>query len=89
MFTMITTFSIPWMDFHAPINPDTHSTSRFRKTVRRNLIAPMVDYVQERMGEPQSHGQLLCGQSNCHSIYEIWGVNQHHLQGGHCIPCHN
>jgi hypothetical protein len=44
MFSMIATLPIPRTDFHAPPNPDAHPTSRFGKTVRRNLSAPMPDH---------------------------------------------
>jgi hypothetical protein len=32
------------MDFHVPLNPDAHPTSRFGKSVRRNLAPPTVDH---------------------------------------------
>ena len=35
---------IPRADFHVPLNPDAHPTSRFGKSVRRNLAAPTVDH---------------------------------------------
>jgi hypothetical protein len=32
------------MDFHVPLNPDAHPTSRFGKSVCRNLAPPTVDH---------------------------------------------
>ena len=31
------------MDFHVALNLDAHSTSRFKKAMRRNLVAPMAN----------------------------------------------
>jgi len=35
------------------------------------------DKSQKQMGEQCTHGRLLCGWSNCHSISRIWGPTQH------------
>ena len=41
------------------------------------------------MEKHQINGQVLCGWSHCHSIPSFWSDNQHCLQGGHLIPCHD
>ena len=40
----ITTLPIPRMGFRAPLNTNVHPTSRFGKTMHRNLVAPMVEH---------------------------------------------
>jgi hypothetical protein len=35
---------IPRTDFHVPLNSDAHPTSRFGKSVRRNLAPPTFDH---------------------------------------------
>ena len=35
---------IPRMDFHVPLNPDAHLTSKFGKSMRRNLTTPVIDH---------------------------------------------
>jgi hypothetical protein len=35
---------ILWTDFHVPSNPDSHPTSKFGKSVHRNLSAPTIDH---------------------------------------------
>jgi hypothetical protein len=40
----ITMLPIPRMDFHMLLNSDAHPTSRFGKSVRRNLAPPTVDH---------------------------------------------
>jgi hypothetical protein len=42
--TTITMLPIPRMDFHVPRNPDAHPSSRFGKSVHRNLVRPTVDH---------------------------------------------
>jgi hypothetical protein len=37
-------FPIPRIDFYVPLNPDAHPTSRFGKSVRRNLAPSTVDH---------------------------------------------
>jgi hypothetical protein len=32
------------MDFHVPLNPDAHLTSKFGKSMRRNLTTPVIDH---------------------------------------------
>jgi hypothetical protein len=41
---IIATLPIPRTDFRVPQKPDAHPTSRFGKTVRRNLGAPTTDH---------------------------------------------
>ena len=43
-FSTITMLSIPWTDFHVPLNPDAHPTSRFGRLVRGNLATSKVDH---------------------------------------------
>ena len=45
--------------------------------------------LQKQMGERRTHGWSLCGRGHCHSIFGLWSDNQHCLQGGYHIPCHN
>ena len=44
---------------------------------------------QKQIGECRTHGRLLCGWDHCHSISGLWSDNQHCLQAGYHIPCHN
>ena len=43
-FSAIAMFSIPRTDFVVRLTLDAHPTSRFGKSVRRNLVAPTIDH---------------------------------------------
>jgi hypothetical protein len=44
MLSTIAMLPIPRTGFHVPLNSDAHPTSRFGKSVRRNLAPPTVDH---------------------------------------------
>jgi hypothetical protein len=57
----IAMLSIPRTDFHVPLNSDAHPTSRFGKSVLRNLAPPTVDHKNEWEGAGLMDGYYVVG----------------------------
>ena len=81
----IATLPIYWTDFRVSLDPDAIQVQKDSVLQSRSTNGRW----QKQMRERRTHGRLLCGWSNCHSISKIWSLNQHRLQRGHHISCHN
>ena len=88
MLSTIATLPIPHTNFCAPLNLEAHPTSRFGKAMRRNLATPMVDHENKWESIELINGYYVIGIIAIPYL-RFWSVNQHCLQWGHCIPCHN
>ena len=53
------------------------------------LVTIIDDGSQNQMRERWIHERLLCRWHLCYFVSKAWSVNQHRLQGGHCILCGN